>query len=297
MTQINPCLSSPCVNNGLCLSLSPAYNYTCVCPTNYTGYRCENTLGSCSTTVCQNGGICVYNGLNAISCLCPPVWTGTLCTQRIDLCTTSNPCLNSGICITISNSTNQTIVACQCLAAFTGIQNYFSCLLKTKYFFLGKYCETHVSPCQTLPCINGQCLLRADGSAICYCNSQWTGAACDTLISPCLSQPCLNNGVCYPIGINYTCLCTQGYSGLRCEIISSNLCTLTCSNNGTCAIRGQDNVQICICSQGYTGSRCEIQLSPCIPSPCLNNGVCLPSTYINGTLGFQCICAAPYTGK
>ena len=63
--------------------------------------------------------------------------------------------------------------------------------------FLGRYCETPISPCQTLPCINGQCLLRADGGAMCYCNNQWTGAACETLISPCTSQPCLNNGVCY----------------------------------------------------------------------------------------------------
>ncbi len=112
-----------------------------------------------------------------------------------------------------------------------------------------------------------------------------------------MSQPCLNNGVCFPIGTNYTCLCQQGYSGLRCETTPSNICTLSCSNNGTCAIRAQDNVQICVCLQGYTGSRCEIQISPCIPSPCLNNGVCVPSVYTNGTLGFQCMCTSPYTGK
>ncbi|CAF4549618.1 unnamed protein product [Rotaria sp. Silwood1] len=279
LTHIDPCLSAPCLNNGLCSSLLPIYNYTCICPSNYTGYRCENFLGSCSLIVCQNGGTCVYNSLNAISCICSPLWTGTLCTQRIDPCTTSNPCLNSGICIATFNSTNQTVVACQCLSTFTG-----------------QYCETQISPCQTLPCVNGQCLLRADGTAICYCNSQWTGAACDILISPCTSQPCLNNGVCYLTGISYTCMCLQGYSGLRCEIVSPTLCTLICSNNGTCAIRGQGNTQICICSTGYTGSRCEIQISPCMPSPCLNNGICLPSTYANGTLSFQCVCTGPYTG-
>jgi hypothetical protein len=107
----------------------------------------------------------------------------------------------------------------------------------------------------------------------------------------------LNNGVCYVLGTNYTCLCLQGYTGARCEIISPNVCTLTCANNGTCAIRASDNAQICVCPTGYTGSRCEIQISPCTPSPCLNNGICLPSTYANGTLGFQCICTAPYTGK
>ncbi|CAM4752695.1 unnamed protein product [Rotaria magnacalcarata] len=280
LTQIDPCLSTPCLNNGMCSSLLPIYNYTCTCPSNYTGYRCENFLGSCSTILCQNGGTCVYNGLSAVSCICPPKWTGTLCTQRIDPCTTSNPCLNSGICIAIFNSTNQTTIACQCVAAFTG-----------------QYCETNISPCEQLPCINGQCLLRADGTPICYCNNQWTGAACDTLISPCTSQPCLNNGVCYSTGINYACICSPGYSGVRCEIVSPTLCTLTCSNRGTCAIRGQDNTQICICPTGYTGIQCEMQLSPCMPSPCLNNGVCFPSTYPNGTLGFQCVCTAPYTGS
>lgn len=148
-----------------------------------------------------------------------------------------------------------------------------------------------------MPCVNGQCLLRADGTAVCYCNSQWTGAACDTLISPCVSQPCLNNGVCYSVGLNYTCICRQGYSGSRCEIVLPTLCTLNCANNGTCSIRGQDNKQICICPAGYTGTLCEVPMSPCVPSPCLNNGVCIPSTYPNGTLGFQCICTAPYTGK
>ncbi|CAF3707629.1 unnamed protein product [Rotaria sordida] len=279
LTRIDPCLSGPCLNNGICSSLLPIDNYTCICPSNYTGHRCENFVGSCSTTFCQNGGTCVYNGLNAISCICPPVWTGTSCTQRVDPCTTSNPCLNSGTCIAIFNSTNSVMIACQCLATFTG-----------------QYCQTPISPCQMLPCVNGQCLLRADGSAICYCSSQWTGAACDVLIPPCSSQPCLNNGVCYSTGINYTCMCLPGYSGLRCEIVSPTLCTLICSNNGTCAIRGQANTQICICPTGYTGIRCEVQISPCMQSPCLNNGVCLPATYANGTLGFQCICAVPYTG-
>ncbi|CAF0850468.1 unnamed protein product [Adineta steineri] len=278
-TRIEPCLSSPCVNNGICVS-SLSYNYTCICQSNYTGSRCENFVGSCSTTICLNGGTCVYNGLSAIACLCPPVWTGTLCAQRVDLCTTTNPCLNSGICISVFNSTNQTVIRCQCLSTFTG-----------------QYCETPISPCVTLPCVNGQCLLRADGSAVCYCNTQWTGVACDVMISPCSSQPCLNNGICYSTGITYSCICTQGYSGLRCEIISPNLCTINCANNGTCAIRAQDSVPICICAGGYTGTRCEIQISPCIPSPCLNNGLCLPSTYTNGTLGYQCICTAPYTGQ
>jgi len=128
LTRINPCLSSPCVNNGICLSSSLTYNYTCVCPANYTGYRCEDFLGACTPTICQNGGTCVYNGQNAISCLCSPLWTGTLCTQHVDPCATSNPCLNSGICIAIFNSTNQTLIKCQCLASFTG--RIFSFLIK-----------------------------------------------------------------------------------------------------------------------------------------------------------------------
>lgn len=55
-----------------------------------------------------------------VMCLCTPLWTGTLCTQRIDPCVASNPCLNSGICIATYNGINQTIILCQCLAAYTG---------------------------------------------------------------------------------------------------------------------------------------------------------------------------------
>lgn len=256
-------------------------------------------IGGCTTTICLNGGTCVYNGLNAIACLCPPTWTGTLCGQRIDPCTTANPCLNSGICIAIFNSSTQTTVRCQCLAAFTGTTDRSISAEARPFTHIcsGPYCETPISPCQSLPCVNGQCLLRADGTATCYCNPQWTGVACDSLISPCVSQPCLNNGICYPTGVGYSCICTQGYSGTRCEIPPMNLCTLTCANNGSCAIRGLDNVQICVCPAGFTGSRCEIQVSPCVPSPCLNNGVCLPTTSATGASTYLCICPAPYTGK
>ena len=148
-----------------------------------------------------------------------------------------------------------------------------------------------------MTCINGQCLLRADGTAVCLCNTQWTGLACDTLISPCLSLPCLNNGVCLVVGTNFTCICPQGYFGVRCESSAPTLCSLTCANNGTCAIRGQDNVQICVCPVGYTGARCEIQMSPCLSLPCLNNGLCLPFTAANGALTYSCVCPAPYTGS
>ena len=162
---------------------------------------------------------------------------------------------------------------------------------------LGKFCETRISPCQTLTCINGQCLLRADGTAVCVCNTQWTGVACDMLISPCISQPCLNNGVCLVVGTTFSCICPQGYFGVRCESTAPTLCSLNCANNGTCAIRGQDNMQICVCPVGYTGARCEIQMSPCVSFPCLNNGLCLPFTNANGTLTYSCVCPAPYTGS
>ena len=108
------------MNNGVCISLLPIYNFICRCPANFTGLRCENLIGACSTSLCQNGGTCVVNGLNAALCICPPTWTGTLCTQRIDPCTTTNPCVNSGICIAVANGTNRTTVLCQCLAGFTG---------------------------------------------------------------------------------------------------------------------------------------------------------------------------------
>lgn len=40
----DPCISNPCQSNGTCLSILSSTNYTCKCPEQYTGYRCESYL-------------------------------------------------------------------------------------------------------------------------------------------------------------------------------------------------------------------------------------------------------------
>lgn len=85
LAKCNPCLSSPCLNRGVCHS-DPAEVYRCSCPpgfkVRYTGRRptrvemsqtqmanrdltlpsqgknCETALNACVSNPCANGGTC-----------------------------------------------------------------------------------------------------------------------------------------------------------------------------------------------------------------------------------------------
>ncbi|KAF2975356.1 hypothetical protein EK904_000213 [Melospiza melodia maxima] len=55
--KCNPCLSSPCQNQGTCHN-DPLGSYRCTCPAGYKGRDCEVPLGGCSSNPCANGGTC-----------------------------------------------------------------------------------------------------------------------------------------------------------------------------------------------------------------------------------------------
>lgn len=53
----NPCDSSPCHQNATCYNLNGG-QYRCICPSTYTGVRCDEDIDECSVmpTSCRNGG-------------------------------------------------------------------------------------------------------------------------------------------------------------------------------------------------------------------------------------------------
>ncbi|XP_021365829.1 sushi, von Willebrand factor type A, EGF and pentraxin domain-containing protein 1-like [Mizuhopecten yessoensis] len=107
----NPCEMNPCQNSGTCILLADN-SYSCLCPVNITGQRCEGdpiklktpkgtqfsleittntqtkttTLKyagdekSCSTVVCDNGGTCIARQ-GQDHCICTLDYTGRDCTR------------------------------------------------------------------------------------------------------------------------------------------------------------------------------------------------------------------------
>ncbi len=49
-TPVNPCASSPCLNNGQCISLGN--QYLCICTSGYNGTNCQVPINPCSSNPC-----------------------------------------------------------------------------------------------------------------------------------------------------------------------------------------------------------------------------------------------------
>ena len=78
----NQCLSSPCLNNAVCID--GEFNYECRCLPGYRGHDCEitpppeDTINQCASNPCLNGGLC-FDGEFDYECQCVPDYTGTNC--------------------------------------------------------------------------------------------------------------------------------------------------------------------------------------------------------------------------
>lgn len=48
---INPCASSPCQNNGQCISLGT--QFLCACPLGFNGTLCEIPINPCASNPCK----------------------------------------------------------------------------------------------------------------------------------------------------------------------------------------------------------------------------------------------------
>jgi len=50
-TTVNPCASSPCLNNGQCISLGSSF--VCACLSGFNGTYCEQQIDPCSSYPCK----------------------------------------------------------------------------------------------------------------------------------------------------------------------------------------------------------------------------------------------------
>ncbi|XP_022081481.1 fibropellin-1-like isoform X2 [Acanthaster planci] len=328
---VTHCTPTTCYNGGTCYVGASTNSFLCVCPSGYTGSRCNRVattvppyaLVYCSSNPCNNGGTC-YTGQSGYICRCPPGLTGQHC-ETPSLCG-SNPCHNGGACFTGESS-----YRCVCPNNFTGPDcetpvvcsmsqpclNGGSCdlmqidgglnatLCTCPEAYRGPYCETLAS-CIDIPCENGGTCIPAGGNStdmICSCTRDFYGIRCQRQADICSSKsPCLNGGTCFTSSTNrtaYVCACPHGYEGHVCQ--HSNPCANNpCQNGGACS-RPSDptsDMVVCQCRNGFVGFRCEIEdtgIGACVTGACMNGGTCIPSPFAEG--GLTCLCPASHTGS
>ncbi|XP_049927043.1 slit homolog 1a isoform X3 [Epinephelus moara] len=238
LAKCNPCLSSPCLNQGICHS-DAVEIYRCSCPPGFKGKNCEKALDACVCNPCLNGGTCQANEDEEgdYSCTCPLGFEGPTCQTNIDDCE-DNDCENGATCI-------------------DGVNNY-TCFCPP--YYTGEMCEEMEDVCAPgrSPCQHqSTCLITSTGPK-CVCSPGYVGDDCSVDYNDCEEHRCQNGAQCVDELNGYSCVCPEGYSGQLCEVPQSplSLCELAdCQNNAPCVERG--GRALCQCPPEFGGPRCE----------------------------------------
>ncbi|KAM8841936.1 protocadherin Fat 1a isoform 9-T12 [Synchiropus picturatus] len=151
---------------------------------------------SCSSNPCINGGLCTSLSNGGYFCKCPASFMGTHCDIPISPCS-SNPCLYGGTCVPRADD-----FYCQCRGQYSGQRCQ-----------LGPYCNDN--PCKN----SGKCIDSLDGP-VCECEAGFQGDRCLSDVDECLKSPCENGGQCQNTYGSYKCNCSLGFSGPTCEVRS-----------------------------------------------------------------------------
>ncbi|XP_010137711.1 PREDICTED: slit homolog 3 protein-like, partial [Buceros rhinoceros silvestris] len=242
VSKCNPCLSSPCKNNGTCAN-DPVEFYQCTCPFGFKGRDCSVPINSCIQNPCQNGGTCHLTEANkdGFSCSCLLGYEGERCEINPDDCE-DNDCENNSTCV-------------------DGINNYV-CLCPPNY--TGELCDEVINHCvpDLNPCQHESKCLPLDKGTRCECLPGYSGKHCEIDDDDCVGHKCRHGAVCVDAVNGYTCVCPQGFSGLFCEtpppmvLLQTSPCdNYECQNGAQCIVAHHEPV--CRCLAGFAGQKCE----------------------------------------
>lgn len=205
--QIDPCLSGPCVNHGVCQSNGS--QFVCKCANEYEGPYCEEPVSKCRLGYCQNNGTCNELPNGEAECVCAEGFVGEQCHIRHDYCADLN--CEQGDCVSARGG-----FVCKCRPGY-----------------LGRRC--HLQPCDYSPCPrNKECVNimsneTSRSSFSCQCPAGFSGADCAVKLrprDPCDPNPCRNNGQCEAttnrrgrLSPAFTCTCPYYFFGALCETL------------------------------------------------------------------------------
>ncbi|XP_025835498.1 protein crumbs isoform X2 [Agrilus planipennis] len=304
------CAYVTCLNEGTCHVPPGSNRAECVCPSGFTGTKCENNINDCSPNPCQNNGKCV-DGKNNFTCDCSYTgYEGPLCENNVNECR-NNPCLNHGTCFDTYGS-----YICQCLEGFDGKNcqnsineclsypclNHGQCLDKRGGYecqclpgFAGINCEMELrqSRCDTHSCPAYADCVELSGTYVCVCKKETAGSHSDCIVGlGCLNSPCANGGSCTATKTGFNCSCPPGFTGDQCQVDIDECASDPCMNGGTCMDRV--NGFYCNCTENWMGQFCEKPFDICELKPCQNNGSCATT---KNKHEFVCTCPRGFEGK
>ncbi|XP_048577481.1 protocadherin Fat 4 isoform X2 [Nematostella vectensis] len=94
-----------CDHGGTCVDKENGFS--CRCPAEYTGERCEVDIDDCASEPCQNGGTC-QDGVASFTCACAEGISGSLCERNSSLC---EKCVRGTRCVTFHKAATRCATA------------------------------------------------------------------------------------------------------------------------------------------------------------------------------------------
>ncbi|KAL2083221.1 hypothetical protein ACEWY4_020994 [Coilia grayii] len=312
-----PCASSPCLNNGSCVSLGD--DYTC-------SEACDSV--SANASVADKGnrqrsyGTGVHNA--GIMCGSDPITSLKLSQCPEEMC--SWPTVEEtffftpffALAIPATTPHPHPLSKCLCAPGWTG-----------------EVCQHVENACLIYPegCMNGAtCVSVSQPTAppryTCKCAPGYTGRHCEAEVDECESSPCRHNGTCTDLVGSYRCTCPPGFSGMHCEV-DVDVCAFPnatcppktvcldlsdgfrytcrkpcpqhiqpCANEGRCILNNATSYS-CVCPAGWTGHNCLVNINDCNQHWCQNGGTCVDKhgTCLDQEQNYTCRCLPGYEGR